>query len=151
MSGFEIAGITLAIIPLAIEAIKAYRDYFPRSKKVQEDLKQLVQSLESEELRITNISHRLIVHVSLPDENTTVRELLKNACSPKWREMGPEIESQLRTLLGSNYNKFHENLDEVGKSIEKLRVKLKLPDPRVDPTYNQVKEFPPLDFTIECL
>lgn len=140
MSGFEIAGIALAVLPMALKAFDVYKDYFPSSKKVEEDLRQLVQDLNSEKLRIHNIYERLLA--SIWDQTTTARELLKDPNSPKWQELGPEIDARLRTLLGGMYNMFQEQLEQFGKASEKLRVKLKLPDPQVDPTYNEVRISP---------
>ncbi|KAK1777257.1 hypothetical protein QBC45DRAFT_417342 [Copromyces sp. CBS 386.78] len=128
MSGFEIAGIALAILPLAVEAFKVYKTYFPSSKKFQEDLKQLVQDLTSERLRLYNTCDRLLG--PLLDQTTTAKGLLEDPRSPKWKKIGPQFDAQLRTLLDGTYTKFQEQLDEINKSFEELRLKLKLPDPR---------------------
>lgn len=137
MSGFEIAGIVLAVLPAAVQAFQVYKTYFPSSKKFQEDLKQLVQDLESERTRLYNTLERLLG--PLLDETTTSQELLENPHSPKWEKLGPRIDDQLRTLLYITYNKFKEQLDEINKSSEELRLKLKLPDPRNGLVYDQVK------------
>lgn len=139
MSGFEIAGIALAVLPMAFKAFGVYKEYFPSSKRIEEDLKQLAQDVSTEILRLHNTYALLLDPIQAKHENITVEELLEDPGSAKWRELRPEIDAQLRTILGASYDLFQEHRYRIEKCSEKLRVKLKLPDPRVDPTYREVK------------
>lgn len=48
MSGFEIAGVVLGVLPLVIEAVKGYMHILSSLKDARRNLKALVHDLETE-------------------------------------------------------------------------------------------------------
>lgn len=52
MSGFEVAGIILGVVPLAIQAAKGYMTILSSMKDAKRNLKALIHDLETEQVRL---------------------------------------------------------------------------------------------------
>ncbi|KAK3401307.1 hypothetical protein B0T20DRAFT_112927 [Sordaria brevicollis] len=141
MSGFEIAGIVLAVVPAALKLYTVYAEYFPSVKKFKNDLHLLHQGLDTEQVRFINTFERLLRPI-LGETMSIVRLLeLKNEKHPKWKQLEPLIHSRLIMLLDFTHDKYIEQMGEFRKSSKELQIKLKLPDPEEDPDYYRDKKY----------
>lgn len=66
MSGFEIAGVVLGVLPLVIEAAKGYMHILSSLKDARRNLKALVHDLETEQIRLETTYEVLLDGVAPP-------------------------------------------------------------------------------------
>ncbi|KAK4107428.1 hypothetical protein N656DRAFT_840433 [Canariomyces notabilis] len=63
MSGFEVAGVILALLPLAIKAARAYADILSSNRTAKYELTKLIQDLETEEACLQNTCELLLMGI----------------------------------------------------------------------------------------
>lgn len=114
MSGFEVVGVVLGVLPLAIEALKAYKSTLSSMRNVERSLKALIQDLETEQVRLRTTCEVLldgIVPLSMMDT------LLETPFGPQWEP----YDHQLRPRLWTSSGKFEEQATEMQKAAEGLK------------------------------
>ncbi|KAH6987131.1 hypothetical protein EDB80DRAFT_589897 [Ilyonectria destructans] len=114
MSGFEVVGVVLGVLPLAIEALKAYKSTLSSMRNVERSLKALIQDLETEQVRLRTTCEVLlegIVPLSMIDT------LLETPFGPQWEP----YDHQLRLRLWTSSGKFEEQATEMQKAAEELK------------------------------
>ncbi|KAH6623813.1 hypothetical protein F5144DRAFT_519275, partial [Chaetomium tenue] len=117
MSGFEVAGVVLGVLPLAVKAAKAYMDILSSMKDAKRNLKALVHDLETEQIRLETTCEVLldgIVPHSLIDR-------------PVRAPLGPEwalYSDQLRLRLWTTSTKFEEQVSQMLGAVKELQAKL---------------------------
>ncbi|KAK1777270.1 hypothetical protein QBC45DRAFT_331016 [Copromyces sp. CBS 386.78] len=117
MSGLEVAGLVLGVLPLAIKALKAYREIMSDVRGVPNDLANLIEDLETEMLRLRT-SCELLLEQIVPFED--IADYLDDPMSPKWEESA--VNNKLRIRLSDAYPKFEEKVRDiraVGLDLEK--------------------------------
>lgn len=99
MSGFEIAGIVLGVIPLFISAAEQYRNGLntvDKFLKKEQILNLYIQELETHKVLLRLQLETVIGSTNLPAK--TQQELVDNTISPLWQH--PDVQAQLRQNLG---------------------------------------------------
>ncbi|KAL6408888.1 hypothetical protein AUP68_07836 [Ilyonectria robusta] len=119
MSGFEVVGVVLGVLPLAIEALKTYKSTLSSMKNVERSLKALIQDLETEQVRLRTTCEVLlegIVPLSMIDT------LLEKPFGPQWEP----YDHQLRLRLWTSSGKFEEQVAEMQNAAEELKNNLSI-------------------------
>lgn len=104
MSGIEIAGLVLAVIPLFISAIEHYEDGLRPLRAFayyREELAQHRMKLTTEYGLYHNALEELLVDVVPQDE---LRDMIAQGFGPHWRNAA--LEGKLKTRLGAVYNTY---------------------------------------------
>ncbi|KAF4991531.1 hypothetical protein FDECE_14005 [Fusarium decemcellulare] len=117
MSGIEVVGVVLGILPLAIEALKGYRIMLSRVRGADRDLKALIQDLETEQVRLQTTCEVLLDSIA---PLTRIDTMVKKPFGPEWDQFSDEIRERLWTAT----DKFKEHAKEMQEAAEELREKL---------------------------
>jgi hypothetical protein len=132
VTGVETAGIVLAILPLAIEGLKAYLEGVRTIEKwwrFDRELANLVRTLDAEYIRYLNTCEELLVGIVPP---STVGALLASPSGDGWR--APDIERNLRLRLRRSFPSFMETVYDMENVVQQLVKKLGLDlDSKVSP------------------
>lgn len=116
MSGIEVAGIILALIPLVISGIEAYDRKIKRRRSVLEELEDLKDELDSEYRKFRN-TIELLLGDSVDDH--TFNQLFSNIGGKLWSNA--RVESCLRNRLRQDYEIFLKYVTRMNSSVEDLR------------------------------
>lgn len=119
MSGFEVAGVVLGVLPLAVKALEAYIGVLSNVRHAQRDLKALIRDLETEQLRLQNTCELLLNGVAPP---SVIDKLIQTPFSPDWNPYNDRLRLRLWTTCG----KFEEQVAEMQMAANELRAKLGL-------------------------
>lgn len=116
MSGIEVAGIILAVIPLVISGIEVYDRKIKRRRNVLEELEELRDELDSEYIKFRN-TIELLLGDSVDDH--TFNQLFSNIGGKLWSN--PRVEECLRNRLRQDYEIFLKYVTRMSGSVEDLR------------------------------
>ncbi|KAH7242649.1 hypothetical protein BKA59DRAFT_441911 [Fusarium tricinctum] len=117
MSGIEVVGVVLAVLPLAIEALKAYKAMLSRVRGADRDLKALIQDLETEQVRLQTTCEVLLDGIA---PLSRIDEIVKKPFEPEWEQFSDNIRERLWTTM----NTFKEHARVMQEAAEELREKL---------------------------
>ncbi|KAM5378827.1 hypothetical protein ACJZ2D_004300 [Fusarium nematophilum] len=117
MSGIEVVGLVLGILPLAIEALKGYRAMLSRVRGADRDLKALIQDLETEQVRLQTTCEVLLDGLA---PLSRIDGMVERPFGPEWDQFSDDIRVRLWTATG----KFKEQAKEMQEAAEELREKL---------------------------
>jgi exonuclease VII small subunit len=117
MSGFEVAGVVLGVLPLAIKAAKAYMDILSSMKDAKRNLKALVHDLETEQIRLETTCEVLLDGI-VP--HLLIDRLVRAPLGPEWALYS----DQLRLRLWRTSTKFEEQVSEMLAAVKELQAKL---------------------------
>lgn len=117
MSGIEVAGVVLGVLPLAIKAVKEYMDILSSVKDAKRTLKFLLQDLETEHIRLETTCEVLLDGVVPP---SAIDRLIRAPLGPEWRLYN----DRLRLRLWTRSRKFEEQIGEMQMAVNELRTKL---------------------------
>ena len=117
MSGFEIAGVVLGAIPIAIELYDVYRTRSESVFKYAEVMRKFVRTLHTAHSRLRNCLEKLL-HGRVDD--AMFSELLDTPKTTAWSDS--EVEKQLRDVLQQSYFGYIETLIAIRHSLRKLEV-----------------------------
>ena len=117
MTGFEIAGLVLAVLPILIEAAKHVheRSKGKRASKESNFACGFRNSLISQQTLLSLYMKGVVGRTSLP--SATQRDLVSNPASQIWSK--PEVIQALKIELGDAYLLFEEILSRVSKALAK--------------------------------
>lgn len=127
MSGFEIAGIVLAVIPLIVDQIQAYTKGFHtlqslRTKRYRRELTYRLNCIGNQQVQLQNTLENLLESVVQTDKELS--ELIQNPRSPLWKQ--ENIQKELQKKLGGNYDRFIANLEELFELLKEISRQLGL-------------------------
>ncbi|KAK7425983.1 hypothetical protein QQZ08_007565 [Neonectria magnoliae] len=117
MSGIEVVGVVLGVLPLAIEALKAYRSMLSRVRGADRDLKALIQDLETEQVRLRTTCEVLLDGLA---PLSKIDDLVEKPFGSEWDQFHDDIRVRLWTAT----EKFKEQAKEMQEAAEELRDKL---------------------------
>jgi hypothetical protein len=117
MSGFEIAGIVLGALPLAVKALEGYMGLLSNVRHAPRDLKALIRDLETEQLRLQNTCELLLNGVAPP---SVIDKLIQTPFGPDWEPFNDRLRLRLWTTCG----KFEEQVAEMRMAANELSAKL---------------------------
>lgn len=117
MSGFEIAGIVLALLPLVLRSVDAYRDDFRRLTVFFKPLKhveKLSRALDLQNLLLKELIREITISSDCPDV-----ELLDDDPQQYLKER--EVCDQIKGFMGDNeYSLLVQELYSVYRSVKKV-------------------------------
>ena len=119
MSGIEVAGIVLAVIPLIIAGFESYDDTRSKLRAIrrhQQELRSINRALRAEHQIFRNTVERLL-RSCLDDQS--VDSLMQSVGGPEWSDAGAEKVLKLR--LGDSHRICVETIDDVRRNVELLR------------------------------
>ncbi|KAL2672478.1 hypothetical protein Neosp_013189 [[Neocosmospora] mangrovei] len=119
MSGIEVVGLVLGILPLAIKALQGYRTMLSGVRGADRDLKALVQDLETEQVRLQTTCEVLLDGIA---PLSRIDDMVEKPFGPEWEQFSDEIRERLWTAT----DKFREHAKEMQEAAEELRVKLSM-------------------------
>lgn len=119
MSGLEVVGVVLGTLPLAIQALEAYRDVFASVRNAKRDLASLVRILETEQLVLQNTCENLLVGIAPP---LMIDTMINNPFGPEWKR----FDNQIRLRLWKSSGKFAEQVTEMSLAVSELKGKLNI-------------------------
>lgn len=119
MSGFEVVGVVLGVLPLAIEALKSYRAILSRIRSAERDLKALIQDLETEKVRLQTTCEVLLDGIA---PLSRIDDIVNKPFGPEWKRFDDNIRGRLWTSMDT----FRDNAREMQEAAEELSEKLGL-------------------------
>jgi hypothetical protein len=117
MSAFEVAGIVLGVLPLAINTINSYRTTLSSYKTAQNDLNWLRIDLETEQVRLQNTCE-ILLHDIVPF--SLVDPMIKNPFGADWAKYN----DKLRERLWQSWTTFEAQVQVLQAAIIELENKL---------------------------
>ncbi|KAI8650600.1 hypothetical protein NCS57_01394300 [Fusarium keratoplasticum] len=117
MSGIEVVGLVLGILPLAIKALQGYRAMLSGVRGADRDLKALVQDLETEQVRLQTTCEVLLDGIA---PLSRIDDMVEKPFGPEWEQFSDNI----RERLWKGTGKFKEHAKEMQEAAEELREKL---------------------------
>ncbi|KAI8649928.1 hypothetical protein NCS56_01444000 [Fusarium sp. Ph1] len=117
MSGIEVVGLVLGILPLATKALQGYRAMLSGVRGADRDLKALVQDLETEQVRLQTTCEVLLDGIA---PLSRIDDMVEKPFGPEWEQFSDDI----RERLWKGTGKFKEHVKEMQEAAEELRVKL---------------------------
>lgn len=118
MSGFEVAGVVLGTLPLAISALEHYRDglrVIQRWRKFERELQSLIRNLETERAKLQNVCEMLLTGLV---SHSRIEAMVDNPLGDLWLEEG--IRKKVRVRLWRSWSVFEKNLQEMNGAIDRL-------------------------------
>ncbi|CAG7561089.1 unnamed protein product [Fusarium equiseti] len=119
MSGFEVVGVVLGVLPLAIEALKSYRAILSRIRSAERDLRALIQDLETEKVRLQTTCEVLLDGIA---PLSRIDDIVKKPFGPEWKQFDENIRGRLWTSMDT----FRDKAKEMEEAAEELSEKLGL-------------------------
>jgi hypothetical protein len=126
MSGFEIVGVVLGVLPLVIAALEHYEDsvrVIHRYYYYKKEIRRLVLIIRTEQVELKNTCEQLLTDI-VPVQQ--IEELLKDPRSTSWES--PEVTRRLKARLRDSYEVYMERLKQMNAALEELRSRLDLND-----------------------
>lgn len=123
-TGFEIVGVVLACIPLAISALEHYEEGVSTIEKFfryKREIRAIIESLTTEDVMFKNSCEQLLSDFLSPVE---LADMLQNPRGETW--MQPHITVQLQARLGRSYDIYIIHVGNMDSAVKKLIKRLDL-------------------------
>ncbi|KAK4455367.1 hypothetical protein QBC34DRAFT_489656 [Podospora aff. communis PSN243] len=117
MSGLEVVGVVLGVLPLAVKALQGYMSVLSSMKHSQRNLNALIRDLETEHIRLQTTCELLLEGIAPP---SVIDRLIQTPFGPDWRPYN----DPLRLRLWTTAAKFEEQVAELQAAVSELRAKL---------------------------
>ena len=117
MSGLEVVGVVLGVLPLAVKALQGYVSVLSSVKNARRDLNALIRDLETEQIRLQTTCELLLDGVAPP---SIIDKLIQTPFGPDWKPYN----DRLRLRLWTTSNKFEEQVAQLQQAVQELRAKL---------------------------
>lgn len=121
MSGFEIAGVVLAGIPILVSALKLCVKSGNTYRKYTREIQSLIRSLETEQTKLQNVCERLLVNI-VPE--TKIEDMISDPFGPLWGEEATQ--KKINERLWRSAKIFKENVVDMNDAVEEMKRKLDL-------------------------
>jgi hypothetical protein len=124
VTGVETAGLVLGSIPLILAGLEFYAKGIAVSKryfKHREQFQNLIRELRTENAICTNSINLLLVGVV---KQRDMAAFLEDPRGDRWKEA--EFDQGLKQRLGTSYDCYMETIDELRKTTEIFKQRLKL-------------------------
>jgi hypothetical protein len=115
MSGFEVAGAVLGVIPLIISALEHYQDgvrVIQRWRKYDRELQSLIRNIETERVRLQNVCEKLLDGLVPPSQ---IDAMVENPGGDLW--MNESIQKKIRDRLWRSWELFECHLRAIQVAI----------------------------------
>ncbi|KAM4057289.1 hypothetical protein HRG_004114 [Hirsutella rhossiliensis] len=117
MSGLEVVGLVVGILPLAVKALKGYRTILSGVRNVDRDLNALIRDIETEHVRLRATCEILLDGVA---PSLVMDKMIQAPFGPAWKPYN----DQLRLRLWTECGQFEELVAEMWKTAQGLEAKL---------------------------
>lgn len=121
MSGIEVVGLVLGVLPLAAKALQGYLGFVSSIRKVDSDLHNLLQDLRVEDTRLRN-SCRQLLNDTIPFDSIEGGAGM-NPLSP---ELSLTVRKKLKLKLYDSYPMFEQTMTDIQTVATDLKLKLAL-------------------------
>jgi hypothetical protein len=123
MSGFEVAGIVLGVIPIVISALEDYDEgltAIQRWRKYEREVRSLIRNLETERLRLQTICEKLLIGIAPPSR---IEHMINDPTGSLWHE--EDIQKKINARLWKSAQNYDETLQEMRKAIDEMMDRIK--------------------------
>jgi hypothetical protein len=137
-TGIEAAGLVLGSIPLILAGLQFYAEGIAITKrywKYKEEMNSLLYELRAENTMYINCINILLFGVVSQKD---MAEFLKDPGGNRWKEQ--KFDQDLQRRLGASYGTYMETVQQMIKTADKFKEKLKL-DQSGKPQFNQLTSF----------
>lgn len=121
MSGIEVVGVVLGVLPLAAKAVDGYLKYTSNIRKYDNDLRELLQDFVVEDTRLRNSCRNLLNDI-IPFDNIESGHGT-NPFSPK---LSSTVRNKLKLKLYDSYPMFEQTMENIKTVASDLKLKLNL-------------------------
>ncbi|KAK3401310.1 hypothetical protein B0T20DRAFT_503904 [Sordaria brevicollis] len=112
MSGIEVAGLVLGVLPVVIQALNGYRSILSSIRNVESDIQALILGLETERVRLRT-SCELLLEGIVPAKE--IDDLLEDPFSEKWKALG--VTNKLKIRLWDAVTTYERTIGDM-KTVE---------------------------------
>lgn len=127
MSGIEVVGLILGILPIAIAACESYANLFPSHSKRRLKLRKVGRDLETQHVTFRNTCEILLLGVVHPDK---MESMISNPFgNDDWAD--PAVTQKLEIRLWRSYQTFKRRVADIQEATDDLKQKLSLQDAKV--------------------
>ena len=123
MSGFEVAGVLLAVFPIAVSGISQFikgAETIKHWRRYRIKLENYAAILESHRVYYLDTLDELLIDIIESEDDVTT--LLEDPAGSAWRD--PQYDQQLRRRLGRSYDVYLRNLKSMVEAMNTLCDKL---------------------------
>lgn len=124
MSGFEVAGIVLGLIPMVIKATTSYADglsTLQRWRKYDREIQSLNRNLETERARLKNVCEKLLLGL-VP--HSQIESMIDDEGGSLWRE--DAIQKKMKSRLWECFDVFEANIVHVREALDEINRKIEM-------------------------
>ncbi|KAF4303524.1 hypothetical protein GTA08_BOTSDO09171 [Botryosphaeria dothidea] len=136
MSGVELAGLVLAVLPLVISALEDYNDGLDPVKafvKWENYLPQYIRKLRNQHVHYEQTLRLLLAPITTEYE---LAEMIAEPHGDLWKD--PEMARKLKLKLDESYGAYHQTIKDVEGIMTKIAEKLDL-DRTINVTRNDLE------------
>ncbi|KAK5726019.1 hypothetical protein LTR15_004210 [Elasticomyces elasticus] len=124
MSGIEIVGVVLGVLPLIVQGLQKYSEGVSTTKRLlhpDRELRRLRLRVNAELQIFRNTARLLLVNITTEAD---VVALINNPNASIWNE--GELENKLKTTLDSSYKIWREVMENMHEAVDELQSRLGL-------------------------
>ncbi len=124
MSGFEVVGVVLSVVPLVISALEHYEEGVSTIRRYQHykrEVRDIILALQTEQVFYRNICEQLLSDIVNPVD---LESLLRDPGGPLWSR--PHVSRKLRTRLGNSHDIYITRVQDAMSAIEQFKQRLDL-------------------------
>lgn len=121
MSGLEVAGLVLGLLPIAVKTLQTFK----KALSLYKNAVRFIHTLETDltnEYFILAYTCELLLHDIAP--TSKIGMMLENPFGPEWKE--EHFDRTLRIRLGQSYSSVEGGIEQLKKLVEELTRKLGL-------------------------
>lgn len=126
MSGFEIVGLVLAVLPVAADVTRKYGVVFASRAKVAAEIEQLARDIGVENVRLRSSCEKLFSEIMPP---SMIYPMLDEPDPEAWNKS--EYKDRIRARLWTSSKEVEGLLADMRKAVCELEVNLKIQDGKV--------------------
>jgi hypothetical protein len=126
MSGFEVIGVVLAVLPIAVKAAYTYRDIFKSYEKVAKEIEWLANEILTEHVRLRASVEKLLSGIVSP---SNIYVLLDDPCGPESKKS--EHWNRICARLWDSAAEFEALLQNMKEAANELNDKLMIKEGKV--------------------
>lgn len=115
MSGLEIAGLVLGVLPIAVKALQTHKHMLSSYKRAARLIRNLEKNITTELRFLKTTCETLLDGIALPHE---IDAMLGKPFGPAWKQV--QINQDLRIRLGDSYASIEEVIEDLHESVKEL-------------------------------
>ncbi|KAK3345888.1 hypothetical protein B0T25DRAFT_265373 [Lasiosphaeria hispida] len=116
MSGFEVAGVVLGAVPIIIDGLKSCIDGLGRWHRSARELKSLLRTMETEQVRLKNAFEKLLIDI-VPEAQ--LETMISDPLGPLWKDPRNSVKLNQRLSSPKEFENIVQELSEVMAEIKR--------------------------------